>query len=104
MRHLHGALPHDLNFHRLLHPGLRLDRLRERDSIAQRLYRQRLIVRLVGANNVLRRMPEAMATTDGESVGSRRIRRKLNEEIPCLTLLGTEFDDARADGRRDDEF
>ena len=104
MRHLHGALPHDLNFHRLLHPGRRLDGLREGDSIAQRLDRQRLIVRLVGANDVLWRMPEAMATTNGESVGARRIRRELNKEIPGLTLLRTDFDDAWADRCRDDEF
>ena len=59
---LNGALAEELDFNRLLNARLGLDWLGEGDAVFNRLERAGLVVGLVSANEVLGRVPEAVAS------------------------------------------
>src|SRR5204863_8249589 len=81
-----------------------LHRLGEGHAFRQQLHRERLVVGLIRAHNILRRMPEPMPSAKMITVLPRRACRDLEKNIPGFSGRGAERDDAWADRRRDREF
>ena len=89
-----------------LEHGVRLElRLREPQSLrGSESAAQRIVVRLVRAHDVLRRMPEPVPAAKIVAESARGADGDFEKQIVLLARLGAESDDARADRGRDRQF